>query len=106
MNRLVLRYGYPITAVILVVFAWVVYRRLAGGVNAIPPARCGGDCRMGARLVRFHLLLAAYNRRRVQTRDPKKRFGCRSDPAEYAIRSSRPVLEIGRDEQPDGDGDR
>ena len=37
MNRLILKYGYPITAVILVVFAWVVYRRLAGGVNTIIP---------------------------------------------------------------------
>ena len=37
MNRLILKYGYPITAVILLVFAWVVYRRLAGGVAAIVP---------------------------------------------------------------------
>lgn len=37
MNRLILKYGYPITAVIIVVFAWVVYRRLAGGVAAIIP---------------------------------------------------------------------
>lgn len=37
MNRLILRYGYFITAVILLVFAWVVYRRLAGGVDAIIP---------------------------------------------------------------------
>jgi hypothetical protein len=37
MNRLILKYGYPITAVILLVFAWVVYRRLAGGVAAIIP---------------------------------------------------------------------
>jgi hypothetical protein len=37
MNRLVLKYGYPITVVILLVFAWVVYRRLAGGVDAIIP---------------------------------------------------------------------
>lgn len=37
MNRLILKYGYPITTVILLVFAWVVYRRLAGGVNAIIP---------------------------------------------------------------------
>jgi len=29
MNRLILKYGYPITAVILAVFAWVVYRRIA-----------------------------------------------------------------------------
>ncbi len=35
MNRLILKYGYPITAVILLVFAWVVFRRLAGGVGAI-----------------------------------------------------------------------
>ena len=37
MNRLILKYGYPVTAVILLVFAWVVYRRLAGGVAAIIP---------------------------------------------------------------------
>ena len=37
MNRVILKYGYPITAIILVVFAWVVYRRLAGGVDAIIP---------------------------------------------------------------------
>jgi hypothetical protein len=37
-NRIILKYGYPITAVILVVFAWVVYRRLAsGGAAAIVP---------------------------------------------------------------------
>ena len=37
MNRLILKYGYGITAVILLVFAWVVSRRLAGGVAAIVP---------------------------------------------------------------------
>jgi hypothetical protein len=38
MNRLVLKYGYPITAVILLIFAWVIYRRLAGrAVDAIIP---------------------------------------------------------------------
>jgi hypothetical protein len=37
MNRLILKYGYPITAVILLIFAWVVYRRLADGVAAIIP---------------------------------------------------------------------
>src|SRR5947209_11189602 len=37
MNRLILKYGYHVTAVILLVFAWVVYRRLAGGVGAIVP---------------------------------------------------------------------
>lgn len=37
MNRLILKYSYPITAVILLVFAWVVYRRLASGVDAIIP---------------------------------------------------------------------
>jgi len=36
-NRLVLKYGYQLTALILLVFAWVVYRRLAGGVDAIIP---------------------------------------------------------------------
>ena len=37
MNRLILKYPYPITAAILTVFAWVVYRRLADGVGAIIP---------------------------------------------------------------------
>ena len=37
MNRLILRYGQQIAAVILLVFAWVVYRRLAGGIDAIIP---------------------------------------------------------------------
>ena len=37
MNRLILKYPYPITAAILAVFAWVVYRRLADGVDAIIP---------------------------------------------------------------------
>ena len=37
MNRLILKYGYRITAVILLVFAWVIYRRLAGGAGAIIP---------------------------------------------------------------------
>jgi hypothetical protein len=36
-NRLVLKYPYPITAAILAVFAWVVYRRLADGLAAIIP---------------------------------------------------------------------
>ena len=37
MNRLILQYGYPITAVILLIFAWVVAQRLARGVEAIIP---------------------------------------------------------------------
>jgi len=38
MNRLILKYGHPITAVILTVFAWVVYRRIASGDEIIPLA--------------------------------------------------------------------
>lgn len=37
MDRLILKHPYPITAAILAVFAWVVYRRLADGVDAIIP---------------------------------------------------------------------
>ena len=37
MNRLILRYGYPLTAVILLIFAWVAAQRLARGVDAIIP---------------------------------------------------------------------
>lgn len=36
MNRLILKYGTPVTLVILAIFAWVVYRRVAdGGIAAI-----------------------------------------------------------------------
>ena len=36
MNRLILKYGSPVTIVILAVFVWVIYRRVAdGGVHAI-----------------------------------------------------------------------
>ncbi len=38
MNRLILKYGYPITIVILAVFAWVVYRRVASHDEIIPLA--------------------------------------------------------------------
>jgi hypothetical protein len=37
MNRLILKYAYPITAVILVVFAWVVYRRIALAWSQVIP---------------------------------------------------------------------
>jgi Protein of unknown function (DUF1254) len=35
MYRLILKYAYPITAVILVIFAWVIYRRIAQGWSEI-----------------------------------------------------------------------
>jgi hypothetical protein len=36
MNRLILKYGTPVTIVILAIFAWVIYTRIAGGgVGAI-----------------------------------------------------------------------
>ena len=35
MNRLILKYAYPITAAILVIFAWVIYRRIAQGWSEI-----------------------------------------------------------------------
>jgi hypothetical protein len=36
-NRLILKYPYPFTAVILLIFAWVVAQRLARGLDAIIP---------------------------------------------------------------------
>ncbi len=42
MNRLVLKYPYPISAIILAVFAWVVYRRLAEGLASIIPLAVAG----------------------------------------------------------------
>src|SRR3984893_6981146 len=37
MNRLILKYGYPITAVILAVFAWVIYQRISRGWSQVIP---------------------------------------------------------------------
>ncbi|HEY8701728.1 MAG TPA: DUF1254 domain-containing protein [Arthrobacter sp.] len=38
MNRVILKYGRPLTAVILAVFAWVIYRRIASRDEIIPLA--------------------------------------------------------------------
>lgn len=38
MNYLILKYAYPITALILTIFAWVVYHRISGGSEIIPLA--------------------------------------------------------------------
>ncbi|PYI65494.1 DUF1254 domain-containing protein [Arthrobacter livingstonensis] len=35
MNRLILKYGYPITVVILAIFAWVIYRKVSHGWNDV-----------------------------------------------------------------------
>jgi hypothetical protein len=35
MNRLILKYAYPVTAVILLIFAWVIYMRLSHGWSNI-----------------------------------------------------------------------
>jgi len=37
MNRLILKYGYPITAAILAVFAWVIYQRISRGWSEVIP---------------------------------------------------------------------
>ena len=35
MNRLILKYGYPVTALIMVIFAWVIYMRISRGWSEI-----------------------------------------------------------------------
>jgi hypothetical protein len=42
MNRLILRFGYPITGVILLIFAWVVYQRISHGSDIITLAVTAG----------------------------------------------------------------
>ena len=37
MNRLILKYGYPITALMLAVFAWVIYQRISRGWSEVIP---------------------------------------------------------------------
>ncbi|NEN06128.1 DUF1254 domain-containing protein [Diaminobutyricibacter tongyongensis] len=41
MNRLILKYATPLTALVLVVFAWVVYRRVATGSDIVVLAVTG-----------------------------------------------------------------
>jgi hypothetical protein len=36
MNRLILRYAYPVTIAILAVFVWVVYQRISRGSDILP----------------------------------------------------------------------
>src|SRR5260221_14585118 len=38
MNRLILKYAYPLTAVILALFVWVIYQRISRGSDMIPLA--------------------------------------------------------------------
>lgn len=38
MNYLILKYAYPITALILAIFVWVVYQRISRGTEMIPLA--------------------------------------------------------------------
>lgn len=42
MNRLILKYGYPVTAVILAIFAWVIYRRISLGWSEVIPLAVTG----------------------------------------------------------------
>jgi hypothetical protein len=35
MNRLILKYGYPLTAVVLALYAWVIYRRISLGWSEV-----------------------------------------------------------------------
>lgn len=35
MNRLILKYAYPVTAVVLAIFAWVIYQRISRGWNEV-----------------------------------------------------------------------
>lgn len=37
MNRLILKYGFPITVVILAIFAWVVFQRISRGWDEVVP---------------------------------------------------------------------
>ena len=94
MNRLILKYPYPITAVILAVFAWVVSRRLADGVDAIIPLAVAAVVVWAARDVRLHLSLAADHGRRVQAGDRQARARRRPDPHQHPVRRARPLLPV------------
>ena len=94
MNRLILKYSYPITAVILAVFAWVVIQRLARGVDAIIPLAVAAVIVWAARDARLHLSLAADHGRRIQAGDPQPRVRRRPDPHQHAVRRARATLPV------------
>jgi hypothetical protein len=46
-NRLILKYGKPIAVVVLAVFAWVVYQRVANGTAAVLAVTAGAGWLLG-----------------------------------------------------------
>ena len=101
MNRRVLQYGTPITAVILLLFAWVVYRRLAAGVDAIIPLVVAAVLVWVPGAFVFIVSLAADHGRRVQA-GAQSRVRRWPDPRQHAVRDGGQLLCVGIQRQPDG----
>ena len=101
MNRRILEYGTPITAVVLLVFAWVVYRRLAAGVDAIIPLAVAAVIVWVAGVFALIYSLAPDHGRRVQA-GAQSRVRRWPDPYQHAVRDGGQLLRIGIQRQPAG----
>ena len=95
MNRLILKYKYPITFAILAVLAWVVYRYFSAGGERAHCVRRRGSHRLGTRHVRFHLFLAAYHVQCLQKSDRSAWARRRPNPRQYAVRGAHSLFARG-----------
>ena len=95
MNRLILKYKYPITFAILAVLAWVVYRDFLCGGERAHWVRRRGSHRMGTRHVRFPVLLAAYHVQCLQKSDSSAWARRRPNPRQYAVRGAHSRFALG-----------
>ena len=102
MNRVILKYPYPITAVILLIFAWVVAQRLARGVDAIIPLAVAAVVVWPLGTFVFVYSLAADHGRRVQAGDCQSRVRRRPDPHQHAVRRAGATLRVRIARQPHG----
>src|SRR5436305_14866505 len=95
MNRLILKYTYPITFAILAVLAWVVYRYFSMGGEPAHYVRRRGSPRLGTRHVRVPVFLAAYHVQCLQTSDRCAWARRRPHPSQYALRGAQSLFALG-----------
>ena len=107
MNRLILKYGSQATVVLLAVFAWVIYRRIAdGGVDAIIPLAATARRSVDSRRLHTHLLVAADHGLGLQASIPQTRAGRHPHPGEHAVRRTGKLIPVSIDQQRHGDRNR
>lgn len=105
MNRLIVKYGIPLTIVILLIFAGVVYQRMSQVPGEIITLAVAAGI-VAARRGGVHLLLAPHHSRRLQDGDRQARARRRADRRQHAVRRTHESICIGIDREPDANRDR